>query len=199
MGATAWHYFTRYERDPATALAQLRQEVFARGEFRTGNALEAAHAQRFVHALKSGSDKSLESQERELLGTFRASVDSAPWYLRSFVRRALVKDILSGAVDTGSAANMDGAVRLAGASGTHSILDIANLGARRGTRVASPVSDHALEHYFGTVRPCRSDVDERAAEICADLDRWEAVYFAVWGEGEDGEPREWAFVGVSGE
>ncbi len=201
MGASTWHYFAPYDADPEASLQLLRSEVFARGDFRRGTGIDPQMAKRFAKAFQSGTDDDLDMFERELFTSLRDSVQTAPWYLRPFVKRALVKEILSaGDSPPDSGASIQSVVEMAGVRGTHSVLDIERVAAVRGFGVATRVPDRTLRHYFGHEFPTRVHVDGKAVEIADDLERWECLFFPVYpiDEGLD-QPTEWAFIGVSGD
>jgi hypothetical protein len=206
MGATSWHYFAPYQRDPEAALQRLRDEVFAQGAYedpagapetylrrlyeRSGFTAEQTQAaveemRRDQRYLETGAEEDLRAvsrgkraslrQARQLMnlvgGTFRRPRRRRPRTIEQLLERAAE-------------------------CGTHSILDITRTADRRGDGVAAPLDERELRRVFGTPDPTRDQVEARWDEIAERLGRWQAYYFAVY---EDGEPREYAFVGCSGD
>jgi hypothetical protein len=96
----------------------------------------------------------------------------------------------------------------AGEDGTHSILDIIggisekSYEERDGGEIALAfaVPQGWLMEAYGTTRPTRKMVEERGFDPAEQLERWTAVYFAVWDdEAATGEPQWWYFDGCSGD
>ena len=83
----------------------------------------------------------------------------------------------------------------AGENGTHSILDVTRVGKRAAHATAFPLWPGLLLAAFGTTEPTRAQVEASERAFAEEL-YWQAVYFAVY---HDGQPVEWAFVGSSGD
>jgi hypothetical protein len=98
--------------------------------------------------------------------------------------------------------SIEEAIEIAGEDGTHSILDISRGTSKEpdfGTAFLAP--DEWLLAAYGTTRPTRKVVEAHGFEPAENLDRWSAVYFAVWdveGDEATGNPRWWYFEGCSG-
>ncbi len=80
--------------------------------------------------------------------------------------------------------------------GTHSILDVHYLSEDRGLGAAFPMPESVMLELYGTTKPTRALVEEKAMERNEDLDRWECWYHVVY---EDGAPSELYFEGCSGD
>jgi len=81
-------------------------------------------------------------------------------------------------------------------SGTHSILDITSIAARRSFGAAAPLPEQTIHKVFGTNQPTRDQVEERWADVAETVGRWQAYYLVLF---RDGQPNEYAFIGCSGE
>jgi hypothetical protein len=130
MGAEPYSYFVPYHANVQFALDQLREEVFASGEF-------------------NGSEFGPATPEE--------------------------------------------ALEMADADGTASILDILRIANTPDFFCAAPFSTAELQHYFGTDRPTREDV-EQGDDYWEDMERGQARYVVVY---DDGEPAELYFAGYS--
>ncbi len=94
-----------------------------------------------------------------------------------------------------ASANIAMLLMQAGENGTHSILDITQVGKRAAHATALPLRPALLLDTFGTTEPTRAQVQASAMAFAEEL-LWQAVYFAAY---RDGSPVEWAFVGSSGD
>jgi hypothetical protein len=174
MGASGWTYFVPHEPDPEQALQQLRQQVFAAGDYRKPGELPPA-----LHPFARG----LPFPLRLLLAGLRAyqAVSSAlRWMLG----------------DSGRPRTFDEALELAGEDGTHSILDITHTAPQHEFAAAVPLSEAQLQRALGTTQPTHEQVQAAGSHLLERLDRWDAVYLPVY---LDGKPVEWAFLGCSGD
>jgi hypothetical protein len=94
-----------------------------------------------------------------------------------------------------------------GESGTHTILDILGVSALDYEKrdpdemfQAYPAPDVWLMEAYGTLRPTRKMVEEKGFDPAEQIERWTAVYFAVWdSEAAEGDPQWWYFNGCSGD
>ena len=212
MGATSWRYYTPFDPDAATALRRLREDVFARGDYvdltgqlddqlratmkRFGRDPDEAAAQREIQrslqlqrALESGRRADLEGLDAEE----RAFVKRMRWFTR-FAR--LLGAAPPGAGKRGKPRSIDALLERAEESGTHSILDITEIAPRRREGAAAPLSEKTIERVFGTARPTRDQVEARWSDVAESLRREQACFLVVF---RDGQPDEYAFIGVSGD
>jgi len=208
MGATSWHYFTRYQRDPEAALQRLRSEVFARGDYLDPSGSLETYVRKFYEQAGFGADSAeCQAAVEEVLRDQRYLETGAEEDLRgasrgkrSSLRRARAFMMLVGQTPRRprrrGPRTIDELLERAAECGTHSILDIARTAERRGYGVAAPLTDRELRRVFRTPEPTREQVEERWDEIAEKLDRWQACYFVAY---QDGQPREYAFVGCSGD
>jgi hypothetical protein len=211
MGATSWRYYTAYHPDLVTAFQRLRDEVFARGEYvdltgsledalrntmkRFGRDPEGADAQRDI-AQYLQMQRHIESGDKEALR-------GLPREDRLFARRArqaMTFARLLGADPPGRRSgrpqSIDELLEQAAECGTHSILDITEVAARRTAGAAAPLPGRTIQKVFGNPRPTHDQVEAGWAEIAEMLGREQAYYLVVF---RDGQPDEYAFIGCSGD
>src|SRR5579872_3511690 len=113
MGASPWIYFTPYQPDPEAALQQLRNEVFARGEYY--KPWDAASAWHMELALAP-------PEERAAMEDFLQSLPPSPLQPPEPLP-ATIQELLE----------------LYGGSSTHSILDIWHISDRLDFCAAAPL------------------------------------------------------------
>jgi hypothetical protein len=94
------------------------------------------------------------------------------------------------------ARSIDELLELSAEAGTHSILDITDVGPRPARGRAWPLSDRDVAKIFGTATPTRADIDPRRGELSSSVDRGQGVYLVVY---RDGQPHELYFEGKSGD
>jgi hypothetical protein len=130
--------------------------------------------------------------ERELRRSFRA-VQAMPVEMRD-----AMLDGLGGATRPpgGEPQTIDELLEWAAEEGTHSILDIERIAKRREFGSAVPLSAARMRRLFGTTEPTHAQVERVAEQLQDELDRWQAWYVAIY---RDGQPHEYAFIGVSGD
>lgn len=87
-------------------------------------------------------------------------------------------------------------IELRGEEGTHSIIDIEKASSIRDIRVISPLTPQEFADIFGTDKPTREMVEQKAYELRDLRERWEGVYVVVY---KDGLPDEIFFIGFSGD
>jgi hypothetical protein len=208
MGASSWRYYTPHRPDPAVALQELRERVFARKEFSmgfggfarpdgpddpvpdmpTGPDLIAAAAAdipgsegRVLRAALSGDFAGLTDHERESAEQMYAEFheDDRPEFPPGHQPRTI-----------------DELLEMVAEDGTHSILDIEGVGPRRGFGVAAPLPERLMARYFPSGQPTRARVERYWLDISDKVRRWEAYYLTVYSKGE---PRWYAFIGTSGD
>ena len=176
MGATGWTYTTRYQPDINKALQELREEVFAKGEYyKPWEELAKFRAE-------------LEAKPKDQLTDWESSWLATP--------PVAPPNPLPGTIEQLFEHN--------GESGTHTILDIFGLAEKPEIFRAAPVPDDVLIATFGTTRPTHeqlgcleeSEANEAWQEFLAYFERWEAFYLVVY---KDGQRDEIYFCGVSGD
>jgi hypothetical protein len=173
-------YTTPYDPDAEAALQRLREETFARGAYPPIGG---------IHGLPRDQDLrgDVPVWFRVLMAGFRtisAISVAVHWFARGGRQPRSIEELFA----------------ICRENGTHSILDIAQTADFPTSFAATPLTKAKLLKFFGTVTPTYDQV-ERATEwktdLGDDIPRWEAVYFAV--HDETGEPREYWFLGVSGD
>ncbi len=83
-----------------------------------------------------------------------------------------------------------------GEDGTHSILDMEGVSATPDFGVLAPLEAGELLDLFGTDKPTRSMIEERAEAVLERRDRWEGTYVIAY---KEGVPSEIFFAGFSGD
>jgi hypothetical protein len=99
----------------------------------------------------------------------------------------------SSATPGASHRDIDEAMEASDADGTRSILDIATISAEPDYFAAAPLSDDALNSYFGTTRPSRANVESNT-KFLEDVKRGQAIYVVLY---KEGVPAELLFAGYS--
>jgi hypothetical protein len=194
MGASGWSYRTPYQPDVEAALHQLREQVFARGEFHKPWEMIGWSYQQFA------------SQAEDEYGEFGDDEpDDGPAILRLFggSRPAAEAPADAGRGPRDGPASIDELLRVNAESGTHSIIDIMGIADEPDFGAATPVPDDVLVKSFGTTEPTVEQVPaghasypRTLARLVEDLERWQAIYFIVY---KDGRPHEVVFEGCSGD
>jgi hypothetical protein len=175
IGASGWDYFTAYD-DIAGALAALRQRVYDSGEFyreENGGDAELTEVE-FIASIGGLGDD--ESGMKEFM------LDE--W--RQEGRRPQATD-------------PDSLLASQPASGTHSIIDIADgVSEQPMMFTTAPLTDDELMAAFGTTQPSSDAVRAWAAtdSISGVRSSWSGAHVITY---LDGQPHEIAFVGYSGD
>lgn len=171
MGASGWSYRTPYDPDIKAALRRLQDEVFERGEYyKPWEEIWRYHDS--ILAKPPGQREKHERQYIKWSRTFRMPDRN---YEPTSIQELL---------------------RYNAESGTHSILDIDGIAEGPTFGAAAPVPDEDLLRVFGTTQPTAEDVEAVDFDFGEDLERWQAVYFVIY---QDGQPSEIRFDGCSGD
>jgi len=171
MGASGWSYKTPYNPDIEAALQRLQQEVFERGDYYK----PWEEIWRYHDSILAKPLDQLAVHERQYIKwsrTYRMPD-------RNYVP-ASIQELLRNNAE----------------SGTHSILDIFGIADEPTFGAATPVPDEELRRVFGTTQPTVEDVESVLSDFGENLERWQAVYFIVY---KDGQPYEIHFEGCSGD
>ena len=219
MGATSWRYYTKHRPDPEAALQELRQEVFASGDYSiefeeaTGDRVPVpktprtpADAVRLVKRLLakepqadltrvygaalSGDFTGLNAAERQTAESLR------PMFQPEQPRGAIKSDDEDAPEEQQRPESIEELLEMVAEDGTHSVLDIEHVGESPEFGVAAPLPQSMIERAFGSARPTHDQVEAKWGQIADPLDRWQAYYVTVY---KDGEPAEYAFIGCSGD
>ncbi|MDM4019543.1 hypothetical protein [Roseiconus lacunae] len=174
MGASSWHYTTAYSDDPNAALQQLRTDVFNSGRY----------GDPFANVSIWTQLKNMPIAVKLIVIVakgFYAMSSLASWIARGCRRPRSIEE----------------AITLAAESGTHSILDIERCSQTPDFGVAWQLQPAIRKRLYGTEHPTTADLDRVGWQAAAEnLDRWQAVYFPVY---DDGNPVSLVFVGCSGD
>jgi len=175
MGTSAWSYFTPYREDVRQALDELRQHVFANGEY-------GRPSQRRM------------SLPPELLAELppdqRAAFDELASLQDEFIQQGDPEDCPMPKLATIAELR-----EWYGQEGTHSILDIYEISNLPAFGVAYPMPESVMLERYGTTRPTRQGMEEKATSQPFDVE-WQCWYHVVY---ECGFPSEWYFEGCSGD
>jgi hypothetical protein len=177
VGASSWHYTVDYQPDVGAALEQLRQDVYARGEY-------------YRESSGTDPDPDLGLTEAE----FRAGLD--PRHDTDGLNEAILDDWRERKrrpvpvdPDTLLAAQPH--------SGTHSIIDIyAGVSAAPGIGTVAPLTSDELVGFFRTTAPTPELVQEWMKRGDAGRERWVGTYIVSYA---DGQPAHLHFCGFSGD
>ncbi len=195
MGATTWDYFTPYSADADVALQRLREQVFREGRYErftlSSDELESFQEKPGIVDPTAPLEKQIEKQEGESI---------LQWGVR--IQKLLGGETPKPEPDSSKKPEtIDELLEEQGESGTHSILDIQRVSDEPDFGAVSPMPSEELEALFGTDKPTRKMVEEKAGDY--DLvehplvsERWQGVYFTVY---RDGRPDELYFIGTSGD
>lgn len=223
MGASGWRYYTPYRADPEAALQELRQRVFAEGDYSIGsggftkvNGQGPFDGVGPFPGLAPGFDplagvRAFAEQRPELNRLLRAAESGDYRGLSGEDRLAAEKfwALLTmfprpdqgplprppDAAPGDRPGSIEELLATAAEDGTHSVLDIVRTGRLRGFGVATPLPARGGQRVFGTTRPSHEQVEASWLVVTERLDRWQAHYLAVY---RGGEPVEYAFIGCSG-
>jgi hypothetical protein len=171
MGASGWSYKTPYHPDIEAALQRLKQDVFERGDY---------------------------YKPWEEIWRYHDSILAKPRDQRAVHERQYIKWSRTYRMPDRNyvPASIQELLRNNAESGTHSILDIFGIADEPTFGAATPVPDEELRRVFGTTQPTVDDVESVLADFAENLERWQAVYFIVY---KDGQPYEIHFEGCSGD
>lgn len=186
MGASGWSYFVPYQQDIGQALQQLREQVFASGDF-------VNHKAREVTWLRAKDDDTYQKEYQEMVESW-LSVGLKPLAYETRQERIarLEQEQLTIA---GLFLQDDG-------EGTHSILDIYTIrdkiSDKREYNYAIPLPLERVGAIFGTEKPSHEMIEAhlRALMMTETFDRWIGAYIIVW---NDEQPSEIFFFGFSGD
>jgi hypothetical protein len=171
MGASGWSYSAPFGEDVEAALHRLQREVFERGEYYK----PWEEIWRYHDSILAKPLDQLEDHERQYIKRMRTFRMPDRDYAPSSIRELLQNNAESG---------------------THSILDIYGIADEPTFGAASPVPDEELIRAFGTTRPTAEQVESSRIDLGENLERWQAVYYVVY---KDGQPHEIRFEGCSGD
>jgi hypothetical protein len=192
---------------PENALRRLREQTFAQGQFLDPVAAPEEHLRQLYERAGFAADSSewreaaleLVRMQQAFENGREEDLRALPRHLRRSVRRARELNGPFGPPPrrTGQPpATLDELLERIAECGTHSILDITHLAARRSFGAAIPLPPRVLQRIFGNLQPTRREVQERWDEVAERLKPWQAYYLVVY---RGDQPQEYAFVGCSGD
>jgi len=166
VGASGWQYFVPYQSDITRALHELREQVFQSGKYYKREAFWQNTAE---SEYDNEPDEELRQELIEWLRTMKAMKEPT----------TIEELFLWNEED-----------------GTHSILDIKGVSTQPDFGTISPLSQDELMLFFGTHKPTRAMVEQKAVEIMQLRKRWQGTYVIVY---KDGLPNEIFITGFSGD
>lgn len=182
MGASTWNYFVPYDPDVRRALARLRESVFEKEQY--GDGLPTADSVRQMFYRMAPQMPDLEDARKRLSDSI-AAIEDLRAQLPKWPKASSIEELLIQR----------------GENGTHSILDIQGVAGSPEPGAISEMPAEEILRVFGTSRPTRAQVESKLYD--EDLlghplvaDRWQGVFFKVFG---DDESVEWFFIGTSGD
>jgi hypothetical protein len=180
MGATGWSYYVPYQENIQKALEELQSEVLESGDFVLLNTREGMIKQ-WEQLLKklegTGIPEEMIKAEAEEINNRINSLKALPEPTNMKERIYEIYEIN-------------------GEEGTHSILDMAEIGQEPDFMRVAPLKESELILLFNTLTPDRELVEERIDRLMDFRSRWMGTYVILY---EDGEPTELLFVGFSGD
>ena len=166
MGASGWQYFVLYQSDIQKALDELRAQVFQSGKYYIGEPV-------WQNMDESEYDEYPEEDMREELKEWLRR-------MKSMKEPVTIEDLLEWN----------------GEEGTHSILDIKSISVEPDFGTISSLSPEELISAFGTHKPTKTMVQQKADELMDLRERWQGTYVVVY---KDGLPDEIYITGFSGD
>ncbi|NTS43988.1 hypothetical protein HRG84_24125 [Flavisolibacter sp. BT320] len=169
MGASSWRYFTPYQEDIQEALEELRQREFQEGRYYKPGANLPATFEDWAKQMNLPPDQL--AQFKEGFNQLKAMGQMTP---------ASIEELLE----------------LNEEAGTHSILDIFDIGTSTEEDQSGTISKEDLFRIFGTDKPYHQKVEEKADALLEFRGRGFCTYIIVY---KDGRPDELFFTGYSGD
>lgn len=150
MGSSGWYYFTPYQENLKTALSQLRDQVFAAGDY--------YHPLTFYKQyVKSEHFDQLSTEEQTANLTHLQTLETQG---------------LPPTIDALLERNAEG--------GTHSILDINYISEETAFHAAAPLPDQVLLELFDTTQPNHSMVEAKLDILQGIRFRWCGSYVIIY-------------------
>ena len=169
MGASAWHYFIPYKENIQEALEELRQTEFQEGRYYRPGANLPTTFEEWAQQLNLTTEQ--VEQFKEGFAQLKAKSKITP-------------------------TSIDELLELNEGSGTHSILDIFEIGTSTDEDESGTISKGELVRLFGTEQPNHQMVEEKTNELLGFRGRNFCTYLVVY---KEGQPYELFFTGYSGD
>ena len=169
MGASAWGYFTPYKENVQEALEELRQKEFQEGRYYRPGANLPDTFEEWIKQLNLPAEKA--QHYREGFNNLKSS---------SKIKPSSIEELFE----------------LNKESGTHSILDIFEIGTSTDEDQSGTITNEDLVRLFGVDTPDHQMVEEKAVDLLDFRGRFLCTYVVVY---KDGQPDELFFTGYSGD
>lgn len=166
MGASGWQYFVPYQSDIKKALNDLREQVFQSGKYYKR---EPSWQYTDESEYDDAPDEDVRQELLEWLRTMKAMKEPT---------------------------TIEELFLWNGEDGTHSILDIKDVSDMPDFGTISPLSQEELMLFFGTHKPTKAMVEQKAMEIMQLHKSWQGTYVIVY---KDRLPNEIFITGFSGD
>jgi len=166
MGASGWTYFVPYQSDISNALKELREQVFQSNKYYKR---EPLWQDMDDDEYANEPDEDLREQLTDWLRTMKAMKEPTT-----------IEELFMWNEE----------------DGTHSIIDITDISSTPDFGKAAPLSSQQLMNLFGTEKPTKNMIEQKADEIMQLRERWQATYIIIY---KDGLPDQIFFTGYSGD
>ena len=198
MGASGWEYFVPYEADISSALQRLRQDLFARGDYASGDGLTHEERLATIERLRPELDPWMEKVKEaaaKLEEPFRTK------YIETFskVKSDLLNYSSTPPKPKPKPKTIEKLLEQQAESGTHSILDIVCISTEPQFGAIRPFPNSKLLEFFDSETPSHSEINEayesgRLEDFLSE--RWQGIYIIAY---LNGLPNEVFFAGHSGD
>jgi hypothetical protein len=201
MGGQLWHYFVPHDNDVAAALLKLRRDVFARGDYVSGDGMTPAERRDLLDEVRPELDPWLE-KTRELSASLPPELADLYVGAAEQFKSEVLKGEDGGDDEEEKPQTIDELLEMRAESGTSSILDITHISDEPEFGALCPMPPEHVRQLFGTNQPTRQMVESKIGlpELADDdeviMEGWQGYYFTVY---RDGRPHELFFVGSSGD
>lgn len=201
MGATGWSHFVPYQSDINAALQQLRQQVFASGNYIQGDAVSPEQTRQAAQNMLPEMDdwmkrcteqaaslpEPLKSQYLQMADRFKKDVSThaagAAPSPKQKPRSKSIEELIEQQAETG----------------THSILDIESIATRPRFAAITKFPEQELIDTFGSATPTHAQIEEAHENDALEdhiSNRWQGIYIIAY---ENNQPKEIFFAGCSGD
>lgn len=172
MGASSWNYFTPYKDNVQESLNDLRQKIFNEGKYYRPDFSDLPET--FEEWVKQNS--------------LKVPIDKVEAWKEDFLAMKRESKIIPQTIEELFELNQE--------SGTHSIIDITEISNTTQEDESGTLSTENLMQIFGTEKPTRELVEEKANDLLDFRGRWLCTYIVVY---KDNKPDEYFFTGFSGD
>jgi hypothetical protein len=174
--------YVPYDVDFGETLWRARREAFLAGDYSAPNGISGNEA-------GAMSDGDVQASMAEFLGVDVADLEEFENMVPEGTQSPAPRDDLDERIARMLTMTMD--------QGSHSILDVVQVGEWPGIGVVTPVPEAELQELVGTSRPTHPQVAATEAALMERCPRWEGRLVVV--HDDQGNPDELCFLGVTGD